>query len=200
MGNAGYDPLSHGVATTLEMWTEWLPVLARRFRLLRFDMRGFGGSSDGTEGHSWSVDRLVEDILAVANAAGVRRFHFIGESFGGTLGFALAARYPSNIISLTVANGAPRGGLVQNLSSWADLMRGSTRTWSDQMMQWRFAPQSVEHVKHEWFRNVQEHCDSEAILAVAELLSRTDLSGELSRIAAPTLLLAPDRVHSSRWT
>lgn len=77
---------SHGVATDAGLWSEWLPLLAPHFRLVRFDLRGFGRSAGGSGGDpaGWTVDRFADDIVAVARSAGAERFHLVGESFGGT--------------------------------------------------------------------------------------------------------------------
>lgn len=181
----------HGVATSLEIWSEWLPALVDRHALLRFDMRGCGHSSHVPVSFEWSVDHLLDDIIRVADAADVERFHFVGESFGGTLGIALAAREPERMLSLTLANAAPRGGLVKNLSGWRGLMSQSPKVWSDQMMEWRFAPDELDAPRREWFQGVQERSDSDVTLAIADLLARTDLSETLAEIRMPTLLLAP---------
>jgi len=63
----------HGVAASLDIWAGWLPVLASRFRLVRFDMRGYGQSVVPPEDFRWSFDQLVDDTLAVADAAGAAR-------------------------------------------------------------------------------------------------------------------------------
>jgi 3-oxoadipate enol-lactonase len=67
----------HGVAASLDIWAGWLPVLATHYRLVRFDMRGFGGSYVPPAGFAWSFERLVEDLLAVADAAAAPRFHLV---------------------------------------------------------------------------------------------------------------------------
>ena len=182
----------HGVATNLEIWSSWLPVITGRYRVVRFDMRGCGESSVPDAQHDWSMDQLLNDIIAVADAAQAASFHYIGESLGGTLGYALAARKPSRVLSLTVSNGAPRGGSVRNLSGWDDLMAISHKRWSDQMMEWRFAPNSLTPAQDRWFRRQQESSDPESILAIGRLLTSIDLWPELAGINAPTLLLAPD--------
>ena len=80
----------HGVGITGDIWLEWLPPLADRYRLVRLDVRGFGRSSVPGPGFAWSMELLAEDARAVARAAGAARFHYVGESLGGTLGLWLA--------------------------------------------------------------------------------------------------------------
>jgi len=181
----------HGVGTSLEIWSEWMPALADRYKLLRFDMRGCGQSTRPDAGSPWSIDQLLDDLLRVADCACVDRFHFAGESFGGTLGIALAARAPDRMLTLTLANAAPRGRLVRNLDGWQSLFEQSTKAWSDRMMEWRFAPGVLDPVRRHWFEKQQEMSDPSATLAVADLLTRCDFSETLANIGMPTLLLAP---------
>jgi pimeloyl-ACP methyl ester carboxylesterase len=181
----------HGVGTSLEIWSDWLPSLADRYQLLRFDMRGCGQSTRHPAGFHWSVDRFLDDLLRVADESGVDRFHFVGESFGGTLGVALAARSPDRMLTLTLANAAYRGGLVKNLAGWRDLFEQSTKAWSDRMMEWRFAPEALDPARRDWFSRQQEQSDPTVTLAIADLLARCDFAETLTKIEMPTLLLAP---------
>jgi alpha/beta hydrolase family protein len=60
----------HGVGITADVWLEWLPILADRYRLVRFDMRGFGRSSVPGPGFAWSLELLAEDALAPRSGGG----------------------------------------------------------------------------------------------------------------------------------
>src|SRR4051812_34956711 len=90
---AGTIVFIHGIGTTGDVWSDWLPVLADRYRLVRFDTRGFGGSPASPD-VTWSLDRLADDVLAVADAAGAAQVHLVGESLGGTVSLYLASRNP----------------------------------------------------------------------------------------------------------
>src|SRR5688572_8251555 len=91
----------HGVAANLELWNGWLPRLRDRYRIVRFDMRGCGRSTVPEPGFAWSLDLLADDVAAVADAASVRTFHFVGESLGGTVGLYAAIHRGDRLMSLT---------------------------------------------------------------------------------------------------
>lgn len=183
----------HGVAANLDLWNGWLAQLTERYRVVRFDMRGCGRSSVPGPGFRWSLGVLADDVLAVAGAANVENFHFVGESFGGTVGLYLAIYCGDRLTSLTVSNGAPRGGLVRNLACWRDIIKTKGQeAWADQMMEWRFFPGAVSQEQFDWLREQHITCSASATLAIADLLATTNLSGELDRIKTPTLLLSPD--------
>jgi len=84
------DPVTilfhHGIGAESGIWADWVHALAGRYRLVRFDMRGFGRSEVPEVGFSWSIDLLARDVLAVADATQAQHFHFVGESIGGTIG------------------------------------------------------------------------------------------------------------------
>ena len=74
----------HGIGASAGIWSGWFPALADAHRLVSFDMRGYGRSHIPGPGFAWSLDFMVEDLFAVADAAGLPRFHLVGESIGGT--------------------------------------------------------------------------------------------------------------------
>jgi pimeloyl-ACP methyl ester carboxylesterase len=183
----------HGVAASLDIWAGWLPVLASRYRLVRFDMRGYGQSASPPAGFRWSFEQLVDDLLAVADAAGAPQFHLVGESIGGTAAIAAVLRDPQRVLSLTLSNAAARGGLISNVKGWGEIVAsGGQHEWARQMMAWRFFPGTLDARVHAWYLALHERCSMEASLGLADLLLATDFSGRLGDIRVPTLLLSPE--------
>jgi len=182
----------HGLGITSDIWLEWLAPLADRYRLVRFDCRGFGRSSVPAPGFAWSMALLAEDALAVARAAGAERFHYVGESLGGTLGLYLAIHHPAAIRSLTTCSTAHRGGSIQRVREWRTFIgTHGMAAWSRMMMELRMAADVPEHYRA-WFDREQAKCSADAILDLADMLVAADLTDRLGEIAAPTLVLHPD--------
>lgn len=182
----------HGIAANTQIWAEWLPVLASRYRLVRFDMRGFGQSSVPPRDFRWSFEQLVDDLLKVADAAGSERFHLVGESIGGTVAIACALQAPQRLASLTLSNAAARGGLVSNVANWRDVIaKSGQKGWAKLLMESRFHPGALEPAVHAWYTRVHENCSMDATLALADLLIGADLTPRLGEIKLPTLLLSP---------
>jgi pimeloyl-ACP methyl ester carboxylesterase len=183
----------HGVAIDCGIWASWLPVLAPRYRTVLFDTRGFGRSAASGRSIDWSLDLLSDDILAVAGAAGVERFHLVGESMGGTVCLNLAARAGSPLASLACVSTSHRGAKIRRVGEWRErATREGMSAWSGQMMDDRFAPGVLPEPARRWFSDVQQRTSVDALLDAADMLVRTDLSAALPRIGVPTLLLAPD--------
>ena len=182
----------HGVASCAAAWDGWTPALVGRYRLVRFDLRGHG-ASPLPPGFEWSLDATVGDLAAVADAAGAERFHLVGESLGGTVALAFAARHPERVLSLTVSNGTHLGGAIENLEPWERLIRGEgMAAWSAHLMKERFFDGALTPEMARWYEAQQTSAEPDAILGGAGMLAGTDLTPELARVACPVLLLHPD--------
>ncbi len=183
----------HGVGITSAIWSAWLPVLAGRYRLVRFDTRGFGRSSAPAPGFPWSLDLLAEDVLAVARAAGAEQFHLVGESLGGTVGLCLATRQAAALLSLTVCSTSHRGASIHRVREWRDFIgRNGMAAWSAMMMPHRLDPGHVSPAAWQWFEAEQAKSSPHVTLDLADLLIGTDLTQDLPAVTTPTLVLAPE--------
>ena len=184
----------HGVSATGALWSDWIPVLCGEYRLVLFDTRGFGRSTAPAGDAAWSTELLVGDILAVAEAQHLRRFHLVGESAGGTVALATALSHPERLLGLAVSNAAHTGGAVRNVRGlWGErIAGGGQEAWAAQMMEWRFFPGALPEEKRRWFFEQHATCSAGATLALADLLLRTDLSDQVKAITTPTLILSPD--------
>ncbi len=92
--------LSNSLGTRLEMWDAQMPVLTERYRVLRYDTRGHGGSA--VPPGPYRIDDLAVDALGLLDALGIERVHFCGLSMGGMVGQVLGARHGERLLSLTL--------------------------------------------------------------------------------------------------
>jgi 3-oxoadipate enol-lactonase len=86
--------LSHSLGAALGMWDPQL-ALADRFRLLRYDTRGHGGS-EAPEG-PYRLEDLVADAVGVLDALEIERVWFVGLSMGGMIAQLLALTHPERL-------------------------------------------------------------------------------------------------------
>jgi 3-oxoadipate enol-lactonase/4-carboxymuconolactone decarboxylase len=93
--DAGALVLLNSIGTDMDFWDALLPRLRAHFALLRIDTRGYGAST--AEPGDYSMSMLAEDVLAVADAAGLDRFSISGVSLGGMIGMEVALRAPGRI-------------------------------------------------------------------------------------------------------
>ena len=90
--------LHTGAAGDLEMWRQagYVEGLSG-MRVVLMDHRGHGRSGRPTDLAEHRIDRYAADVLAVADAAGLARFAFLGYADGTAVGWALAARDPDRV-------------------------------------------------------------------------------------------------------
>jgi pimeloyl-ACP methyl ester carboxylesterase len=183
----------HGIGASAAIWTGWFPALQEAHRLVTFDMRGYGRSHIPAADFAWSLDLLVDDLFAVADAAGLQRFHLVGESIGGTVALAAALARPKRIATLTVSNGAHLGTSIQGVAAWRrQLDAGGVKAWSDAFLRDRFHDDALSPERRAWFAKQQEKWPPSSILNALGVLIGTDLSSRLKDLGCPILLLHPD--------
>jgi pimeloyl-ACP methyl ester carboxylesterase len=96
--------LLHGFPESRRTWRAVAPALARDFRVVAPDQRGFGGS-DRPEGvEAYAIDRLVADVLALADALEIGRFTLVGHDWGGAVAWAVALKPPDRLRRLVAVN------------------------------------------------------------------------------------------------
>jgi 3-oxoadipate enol-lactonase len=91
----------HGVGSTAAIWDYQLDALCDAYRCFAVELRGNGVPKPEPPPEQITREGFVDDVLAVADAAGAQGFHFIGCSLGGVVGFELWKRAPERIASLT---------------------------------------------------------------------------------------------------
>jgi len=99
--------LLHGFPESRHSWRLALPELARAgYRALAPDQRGYspGARPDPAELSNYAFDKLVADVLEIAEAAGHggKRFHLVGHDWGGQVSWGVANAHPRRLASLTV--------------------------------------------------------------------------------------------------
>jgi 3-oxoadipate enol-lactonase len=184
----------HGVGGRHDMWMGWLPALVDKYRIILIGTRGCGNSAEITNYAEWTLDGLSNDILAVADHAGVDRFHVVGESAGGTTVLNLVSRGLDRVMTATTLSTAHRGGQIERVRKWrADVEAKGVAWWSGEMMKHRFVAGAMSDAKATWFRQRQDESVAEALLRKGDVLLATDLSDQLAGIKCPLLMLLPDR-------
>ncbi|MBX9730775.1 MAG: pyrimidine utilization protein D [Sphingomonas sp.] len=103
-GNAPVLILSPGLGGSAGYWTPNLAALAAQYRVLLYDHRGTA-RSDLTLPDTVTVDDMADDVVALMDALGIRRAHFMGHAAGGIIGLALALKAPERLSKLIVVNG-----------------------------------------------------------------------------------------------
>jgi 3-oxoadipate enol-lactonase len=96
--------LSNSLCTTVAMWDDQAAALKARYRVLRYDQRGHGGT-DAPAGR-YAYDTLVADAVALMDALGVKTAWFGGLSMGGATALGLAQQHPDRVNGIMICDHA----------------------------------------------------------------------------------------------
>ncbi|MBA2570958.1 MAG: alpha/beta fold hydrolase [Chloroflexi bacterium] len=148
-GTINYEVVGDGPALTLihagiahlRMWDEHIPAFTRRYRVIRYDTRGFGRTrSDDVEFSNRG------DLLALLDHLGVERTHLLGISRGGSIALDFTLEHPERVSALIVVASSPGGfeheapemdarwaelERLEDAKDWVPLVEAETQVWVD---------------------------------------------------------------------
>ncbi|GIF75936.1 alpha/beta fold hydrolase [Asanoa siamensis] len=93
--------LLHGFPQDRRCWDGVAPALAAAgYRVVAPDQRGYSPAARPTQRSAYTLPQLAGDVLALADAAGARRFHLVGHDLGASVAWHLAGHHPDRLLSL----------------------------------------------------------------------------------------------------
>lgn len=108
--------LLHGWPQDRTSWHAVSPRLeAAGLRVLAPDLRGYSPGARPPRHLDYEITELVGDVTALLDAAGVDRAHIVGHDWGGALAWAVAAREPDRVATLTVLSTPNPGGMAHGM-------------------------------------------------------------------------------------
>ncbi len=87
-----------GIANDLSMWDAQVGALEREFRILRYDLRGHGGTQATQP--PYSIDLLVRDLVGLLDALRIKSTALVGLGLGGAIAQAAAIDHAQYFPSL----------------------------------------------------------------------------------------------------
>ena len=184
----------HGNAESGLAWYAWVPKLARSYRVVRPDMRGFGESTAMPREYPWTLDRLVEDFCLLMDHLGFARFHLVGAKIGGTIARAFAARRPERLITLTVVGTPPplRAGAAERVPELIrEFETRGVEYWARQNMGSRlgsaFPPEGFE-----WWTKFMGRTAVSTQLGFMGTIACADIRSDLAKITCPTMVITTE--------
>lgn len=174
--------LAHPLGMSQAVWDDILPALLPRYRVLTWDLPGHGASQAWGDGPITPAD-LAGEALALADHAGVERFHFAGTSIGGVVGQALVSEHGERLRSATLTN---TGAVIGNAELW-NTRAGRVRdeglaAMSEEIVPRWFAPACFEAepaLKAGWCTQMGRG-DDESYALLCEMLGRDGFTGKLA--------------------
>jgi 3-oxoadipate enol-lactonase len=182
---------SNSLGTTSEMWDREAAALAGRFRVLRYETRGHGGSA--APPGPYSIAELGADVTALLDRLEIERASFCGLSIGGMTGLWLGANAPDRLEALAVCCTGPQlpppGMWVERAAQvrtdgLAGLLDATVQRW----FRPEFVaanPDTIERVKKSFLTT-----DPEGYAGCCEAVAAFDMRERLGEVRPPTLVIA----------
>jgi 3-oxoadipate enol-lactonase len=182
--------LSNSLGSTLEMWDDQASVLRERFRLVRYDQRGHGGSP--VPPGPYKIEDLGLDLLALLDRLEIERVSFCGLSIGGLVGMWLASEDPGRVERLVLCCTAARFDPDMYDARARKVRAEGVGSISDTVLERWFTPEfrASRPETVESAESMLRGTPTEGYAGCCEVLRDTDVRDRLEGIRAPTLVLA----------
>ena len=195
-GEGPWVVMSHSLACASAMWDEQTQALKGRYKVLRFDTRGHGGSDAPAE--AYTLDMLADDLHGLLGKLGVGSPHFVGLSMGGMIGMTYAVKYPRAFKSLVLCDTSSRIP-PEAKPVWAERIQIATEQGMEPL---------VEPTLKRWFTEPFLAKRSSVIERVADMIRKTpargyvgcchaipqiDLTDRLGAITCPVQVIVGDK-------
>ena len=184
---------SNSLLTDLSLWDAQVEALSGRFRILRYDQRGHGGTQVPEEPASF--DQLAADAEALMAQLGAGRATFVGVSMGAATGLLLAARAPGRVAALIASDGQA-GTAPGGAEAWQEridtVSRGGMEAIVEPTVRRWFSPASLAagNPATERVRAMIRGTPEAGFVACARALQSYDLRVLMPQLKQPVLLVA----------
>lgn len=103
--------LIHGTGASLHTWEEWIDILSPNYRVISFDLPGFGLTGPDPN-HNYQISRYTAILDSLMVKLKVDSFHIAGNSLGGLVAWRYTTQFPEKILTLNLidAAGLPQPG------------------------------------------------------------------------------------------
>lgn len=182
--------LVNSLGTDARIWDYVIADLARDYRILSYDKRGHG-LSDAPQG-DYTLDDHLNDLDGLLAHVQFDRFALCGVSIGGLIGQGFALRHPEMITALVLCDTAPKVGdaVMWNTRAETVLNKGLSAIADPVMERWFSAGfRNGKPAELAGWRNLFLRTDPAGYASTCATLRDADLTAEIGKIAAPTLVV-----------
>lgn len=190
--------LVHSLGTDSTMWSDVADRLSARYRTIRMDLRGHGKSA--VPPGPYTIDGLGEDVLAVADSAGLDRFHLAGISIGGQMALWVAIHHPQRLQSVILSDTAARIGSRDGWQQRIEAVRGVGMAGiAPQVVGGWFSDGFAERHPDRWENALAMFgaTDPEGYVGCCRALAEADLRDRVAAVSVPTMIVIGEADHST---
>ncbi len=186
--------MMHGNLECGKAWYAWVPVLARHFRVIRPDMRGYGQSTPAVPAdYPWTIDVPIDDFIKLMDHLGIDKFHLVAAKIGGFIARRFAARFPDRVRTLTVIGTPPpiydTAARVESLTK--DIAENGIEPWARHTMTGRLG-KNFPAEGAEWWIQMMARTPVSTQLCFVKNIPKADITADLPRIQCPTLVITTE--------
>lgn len=184
--------LSNGILMSTASWGYQTPAFARRYRVLRYDCRG-QWQSEHPAG-PYSMAQHADDLAALLDSLDIARAHIAGISYGAEISMVFALKYPERVQSLILSSAVSQ--VDPTLAGIAGLWLAAAQRRDPELF---FAATYPFNFSGRWIaanaaalaqaRNRYAALDFDAVAELCRAFLALDITGDLHRITAPTLVM-----------
>ena len=118
--------LLHGYPQSAASWRETMEWLAGRgYRAIAPNLRGYSPDASPNDASEYSMDKLVADVVGIADSQKAERFHLVGHDWGGALAWSVAGAHPTRLLSLTVLSTPHSAAMLEAMRNSTQGLRSS---------------------------------------------------------------------------
>lgn len=193
-GNAVPVLFIHGNGANTTQWQAQLDHLRPSRRAVAFDLRGMGQSDVAANG-DYSVAAMADDVEAVANAIGLKRFVIVGHSYGGAVVAQYVAKHPERIAGVVYVDAA---GNVKITDAQAEKFLAALQKNKETFVRQWFAPilkGSPPEVQKAIFES-EDKTPANVIASALDGMRAIDMRALLDAYHGPRLAIAAADIES----
>jgi len=193
VGDGPLIAMTHGIGGSGEDFAPIVPGLAKRYRVLTWDVRGFGDSQRPPAGYA--IARFAADLAGLLDHVGVERAVIMGTSMGGTISQRFILDFPERTAAAVI------------MSTSSEVNDKGRQRWFEQadtierdgMAAWVRASRPAEQtdefmaahpeLREAEERRIRNNPDSAVYAQVARAVADYNYTEELKSVRVPTLVL-----------
>lgn len=180
---------AHALGSDLRIWDSILPLMPEGLRLIRYDLRGHGGSD--TPSGPYAMGALIRDAERLLEHLEVKEAVFVGCSIGGMIAQGLAVKRLDQIRALVLTSTATKIATPEIWQERIDQVRAyGMITLADPTLQRWFPKAFRDSPEGLLWRERLIACDPEGYAACAAAIAGSDFYTTTASLTLPTLAIA----------